>query len=61
MRNARVKWQSLYNESRWFSGVVRCVIDDRALVDDDSGRSFRVIPTTRLIVIDDMTRVVLRK
>jgi hypothetical protein len=59
-RKATVQWQSQYNESKWFKGVVRRVIDDRAIVDDGSDRTYRVIPTHRLVVTNDPTKVALK-
>lgn len=48
-RGTKVKWPSLHNENHVFKGVVRRVIDDRAIVDDLSGRTYRVVRTNILI------------
>lgn len=69
-RGSKVKWPSLYNEQHTFTGVVKRVvldIDDRkvghtlAIVDDGSGRNYRTVPTFRLTVINDPTKLTMRK
>lgn len=58
-RGCKVKWLSALTD-HWFRGVVRRVIDDRAIVDDGTGLSYRVIDTSRLIVTNDPSRLTLK-
>jgi hypothetical protein len=48
-RGTKVKWPSVHNENYVFKGVVRRVVGDRAIIDDGSGRTYRVVPTRLLV------------
>jgi hypothetical protein len=47
-RGTKVTWKSLYNSGKIFTGTVRRVVGDRAIIDDGSGRTYRVVPTDML-------------
>lgn len=48
-RGTKVKWPSMHNENYVFKGVVRRVVGDRTIIDDGSGRTYRVVRTDILI------------
>jgi hypothetical protein len=49
-RGTKVKWPSLHNDNKVFTGTVRRVVNDRVIIDDGSGRTYRVV--RRDIVIE---------
>ena len=48
-RRTKVKWSSLHNPAYTFRGVVRRVVGDRAIIDDGSGKTYRVVPVELLL------------
>lgn len=61
-----VTWRSMRNPDHLFRGKVIRVFQDakwgeRALIDDATPLSFRLIPTCELRVLHDATRLTVRK
>lgn len=48
-RGTKVKWPSLHNDNKVFTGTVRRAVGDRTIIDDGSGRTYRVVRTDILI------------
>lgn len=49
-RGTKISWVSGHNPNHTFKGVLRRVVGDRAIVDDLTGRNYRVIPTLWITV-----------
>lgn len=50
-RGVKVKWPSLLNKNKVFRGVVRRVVGDRVIIDDQSGLTLRVV-NIAIVVLD---------
>lgn len=57
VRGMKVVWPSRHNGAHLFKGTILRVIEDRAIVDDDLGLTYRTLPVEVLIVTGDPTRI----